>query len=118
MAERCNRCCCQSGWVSGEGWGLAASAIHGSTSKTCWRADGAWNFTAPEHPTQLEFTRAAAAELHRPCVFPTPAWPVRLLLGEQADLLLEGAAVAPTRLLATGFAFRYPTVRQALADLV
>jgi uncharacterized protein (TIGR01777 family) len=82
------------------------------------QADGAWNFTAPEHPTQLEFARAAAAELHRPCRLPTPAWPVRLLLGEQADLLLEGAAIAPTRLLATGFTFRYPTVREALADLV
>ncbi|WP_431478685.1 TIGR01777 family oxidoreductase [Massilia eburnea] len=87
-----------------------------------WRmganADGAWNFTAPEHPTQLEFTQAAAAELQRPSVIPTPAWPVQLLLGEQSALLLEGAAVAPTRLLASGFSFRFPTVRQALADLV
>jgi uncharacterized protein (TIGR01777 family) len=81
-------------------------------------ADGAWNFTAPQHPTQLEFAQGAAAELHRPCLMPTPAWPVRLLLGEQADLLLEGAAIAPSRLLATGFTFRYPTVQEALADLV
>lgn len=87
-----------------------------------WRqgasADGAWNFTAPEHPTQLAFTQAAAAELQRPSAIPTPAWLVRLMLGEQSDLLLEGAAVAPSRLLATGFTFRYPTVRQALSDLV
>lgn len=87
-----------------------------------WRlgasADGAWNFTAPEHPTQREFAQAAAAELRRPNRVPTPAWPVRLLLGEQAALLLEGAAVAPARLLATGFRFRFPAVRQALADLV
>ena len=87
-----------------------------------WRlganADGAWNFTAPEHPTQQEFAKAAGAELGRPSVIPTPAWPVRLLLGEQSALLLEGAAVAPARLLASGFRFRFPTVRQALADLV
>lgn len=86
-----------------------------------WRlgaqADGAWNFSAPEHPTQLEFARAAASALHRPCMMPTPAWPVRLLLGEQSALLLEGAAIAPTRLLASGFTFRFPTVREALADL-
>jgi len=81
-------------------------------------ADGAWNFTAPQHPTQSEFAQAAAAELHRPCVLPTLGWPIRLLLGEQADLLLEGAAIAPTRLLATGFTFRYPTVQEALADLI
>ena len=42
---------------------------------------------------------------------------MRLLLGEQSALLLEGSSVAPTRLLATGFRFRFPTVRQALADL-
>lgn len=82
------------------------------------KADGAWNFTAPEQPTQLEFAHAVAAALRRPCLLPTPGWPVRLLLGEQADLLLEGAAVAPARLLASGFTFRYPTVREALADLV
>ncbi|WP_229210112.1 TIGR01777 family oxidoreductase [Duganella sp. Root1480D1] len=87
-----------------------------------WRlganADGAWNFTAPEYPTQLEFTQAAAAEMRRPSMIPTPAWPLHLLLGEQSALLLEGAAVAPARLLASGFTFRFPTVRQALADLV
>jgi len=81
------------------------------------QADGVWNFTAPEQPTQLEFAQAAAAELHRPCVMPTPGWPVRLLLGEQSALLLEGAAIAPTRLLASGFTFRFPAVRPALADL-
>jgi uncharacterized protein (TIGR01777 family) len=87
-----------------------------------WRlgaqADGAWNFTAPEHPTQGEFAQAAANALHRPCVTPTPAWPVRLLLGEQSALLLEGAAIAPARLLASGFTFRFPTVENALSDLV
>jgi uncharacterized protein (TIGR01777 family) len=87
-----------------------------------WRlghhADGAWNFTAPEHPSQLEFSQAAAAQLGRPGVLPTPAWPERLLLGEQSALLLEGAAIAPSRLLASGFSFRFPTLRQALADLL
>ena len=81
-------------------------------------SDGAWNFTAPQHPTQLEFAQAAAAELHRPYALPTPGWPILLLLGEQSDLLLEGAAIAPARLLATGFTFRYPTVQEALADLI
>ncbi len=34
---------------------------------------------------------------------PTPAAPVKLLLGEQADLLLEGQRVVPARLLRGGF---------------
>jgi uncharacterized protein (TIGR01777 family) len=80
--------------------------------------DGAWNFTAPHSPTQYEFTKIAAQEAHRPSFMPTPAWPVRLLLGEQAELLLEGQNVAPARLLASGFSFGYPTMQSALHDLM
>jgi len=81
-------------------------------------AGGAWNFTAPHCPTQQEFACTAARIAHRPCFMPTPAWPVRLMLGEQADLLLEGQNVAPARLLATGFGFRYPAMDAALQDLM
>ncbi|AVR98601.1 TIGR01777 family oxidoreductase [Pseudoduganella armeniaca] len=79
---------------------------------------GAWNLTAPECTTQLGFVRTAARLLHRPALLPTPAWPVRLLLGEQADLLLEGQRVMPRRLQDEGFAFRYPTVATALGALL
>ena len=79
---------------------------------------GSYNFTAPESLTQAQFSRVAAKVLHRPYGFPTPGWPMRLALGEQADLLLEGQRVAPQRLLATGFAFRYPQLAPALASLV
>lgn len=79
---------------------------------------GAYNFTAPEQVSQAEFSRTAASLLGRPCFLPTPGWPVRLLLGEQADLLLEGQTVAPVRLLEEGFRFRYPALRGALAALL
>lgn len=79
---------------------------------------GAWNFTAPQCVTQREFTATAAALLHRPAFLPTPGWPVRLLLGEQADLLLEGQRVTPRRLLQEGFVFRYEQLQPALGSLV
>lgn len=79
---------------------------------------GGWNFTAPDIVSQREFSRIAAGIAHRPCFMPTPGWPVRLLLGEQADLLLEGQAVAPRRLQESGFAFRYPAMRDALASVM
>lgn len=79
---------------------------------------GAWNFTAPQCVTQSGFTATAAALLHRPAFLPTPGWPVRLLLGEQADLLLEGQCVAPRRLLQEGFAFRYSELQPALRSLI
>jgi len=77
----------------------------------------AYNFTAPGALTQEAFARIAADVLHRPCLLPTPGWPVRLALGEQADLLLEGQRVAPARLLQTGFRFAFPDARSALKDL-
>ena len=44
-------------------------------------------------------------------------WPMRLMLGEQADLLLEGQRVIPARLLSEGFVFDYPDLRSALINL-
>lgn len=78
---------------------------------------GASNFTAPEQLTQEQFSQVAARVLHRPCFVPTPGWPMRLVLGEQADLLLEGQRVAPARLLSEGFVFRYPDLESALRSL-
>lgn len=84
-----------------------------------WRSGqgGPFNFTAPESVPQKHFSQVAAAVLHRPCFMPTPAWPMRLALGEQADLLLEGQRVAPARLLESGFRFRYPGLRAALESI-
>lgn len=77
----------------------------------------AYNFTAPEALSQLDFSKVAAKVLHRPCFFPTPGWPMRLVLGEQSDLLLEGQRVVPANLLASGFTFSYPDAESALRDL-
>ncbi len=77
----------------------------------------AWNFTAPECVTQAQFSKTVAAVLRRPCLLPLPGAPVRLLLGEQADLLLEGQRVAPARLQASGFEFSYPDLRSALRSV-
>ena len=85
-----------------------------------WNVDAsaAYNFTAPESVTQKEFSHVAATLLHRPCIFPTPAFLLRILLGEQADLLVEGQRVTPRRLLETGFQFQYPILSLALKDLL
>lgn len=87
--------------------------------KTAGRAGapGASNFTAPVCVSQADFSRTAARIWRRPSLFPTPGWPMRLALGEQADLLLEGQRVAPARLEREGFVFRYPELAQALQSL-
>lgn len=88
-------------------WRLAHAAPPGTV--------GASNFTAPDVVTQLDFSRTAARVWHRPCFVPTPGRPLRLALGEQADLLLEGQRVVPRRLEREGYVFGYPDLAGALA---
>jgi NAD dependent epimerase/dehydratase family enzyme len=56
--------------------------------------------------------------MRRPAFFRTPSFLLRLMLGEKAILVLEGQRPVPRRLLKTGFAFRFPTLEMALADLL
>ena len=76
-----------------------------------------YNVTAPGALRQAEFSRVAARRLGRPSWLPTPGLPLRLALGEQAELLTEGQRVLPQQLLASGFAFRFPDAASALEDL-
>jgi hypothetical protein len=76
-----------------------------------------YNLVAPENPSQREFIDVAASLLGRPALFKTPLAPIRLLLGEQSCLLLDGQRVTPARLLTEGYAFRYPTLALALRQI-
>jgi uncharacterized protein (TIGR01777 family) len=76
-----------------------------------------YNVVAPENPSQREFVAVAARLLRRPAFFKTPEGPLRLLLGEQSCLLLDGQRVSPRRLLEEGYAFRYATLSSALAEV-
>ena len=66
---------------------------------------------------RVGLTHTAARIWHRPSVVPTPGWPLRLALAEQADLLLEGQRVVPARLQREGYVFRYPDLAPALRSL-
>lgn len=75
---------------------------------------GIYNATSPHAVPQQEFSRLLAQALHIPHWLRTPAWVLRLLLGEMADLLLYGQNVVPQRLLEAGFQFQYPKLSSAL----
>lgn len=99
-------------------WWIHVDDVIGAIAHLCRVGDGGvFNFTAPESLSQAQFSRVAAAVLRRPYGFPTPGLPMRLALGEQADLILEGQRVAPARLKESGFIFRYPTLHDALRSL-
>ena len=64
-------------------------------------------------------TRLLGRALHRPTFLPAvPAPLLKIGLGEFAEVFLEGQCAVPARLLAMGFAFRFPTLAQALDDLL
>ncbi len=76
---------------------------------------GPINFTAPNPVTNAQFTRALAAQLHRPAFFGVPAFALRLALGEMADeALLSSARVYPAKLTAAGFQFSHASLVHAL----
>ena len=77
-----------------------------------------YNVVAPGALSQAEFVRTSATILNRPQGLPMPAWPVRFLLGEQADLLLEGQRVTPRALLESGFRFSFPALQACLENLL
>jgi hypothetical protein len=82
------------------------------------QARGVYNLTAPEPVSNAELGRQIARALRRPYWFPTPAFLLRLVLGEKATLVLDGQRVVPKRLVELGYPFRHSTLAAALADLL
>lgn len=83
------------------------------------RVNGVINATAPNPVTNREFSKSLGKALGRPALFPTPKAAVALLRGsELADLVTGSARVIPRRAQDLGYAFRYPELDPALADLL
>jgi hypothetical protein len=77
--------------------------------------DGHFNAVAPTPVTNAEFTRTLGRVLGRPALLPVPAVALRVVFGAMADeTVLPSARVVPSRLLASGYAFRHPRLEDAL----
>jgi uncharacterized protein (TIGR01777 family) len=82
-------------------------------------ARGAINFVAPRPVQNVEFTKVLAKALHRPALFPAPAFALRLAVGEMADaLLLSSQRVVPRALEKLGYRFLQPDLTMALAAIL
>ncbi|HXJ81289.1 MAG TPA: TIGR01777 family oxidoreductase [Candidatus Methylomirabilis sp.] len=80
---------------------------------------GAVNVASPGPVTHAEFARALGRVLGRPTVLGMPVFAVRLMFGEMADeLILSSQRLAPTRLLSSGYEFRFPQLEGALRHLL
>ncbi len=76
---------------------------------------GPVNAVAPHPVTNRQFTAALGGVLHRPTIFPMPAFAARIALGEMADqLLLSSTRVRPARLEESGYTYRHSQLDDAL----
>ena len=79
---------------------------------------GPVNLSAPNPVTNQEFTSALARALHRPAVFPAPAFALKAVLGGFSSEVLGSKRVIPQALLDAGFTWDYPHLSDALKVLV
>lgn len=77
-----------------------------------------FNVVAPEKSSQAQFARTTAQILKRKPLLPLPACSLKMMLGEQSQLVLNGQYVQPKALQEAGFQFHYPTLKEALDNIL
>jgi hypothetical protein len=79
---------------------------------------GPVNFSAPEPVRNADLGKAIGRALKRPSFMPAPGFMIKLALGEFGSVVLEGQRAVPEVLLENGFRFDFPTIDEALEDLL
>jgi uncharacterized protein (TIGR01777 family) len=82
------------------------------------RARGPMNACAPEPVRNRDLARAIGRVLHRPSALAAPAFALRALLGELAEVLLSSQRAVPRAALELGYRFRFTEAEAALRDLL
>lgn len=82
-------------------------------------AHGAYNVVAPKSVPNAKFSDVLAKCLRRPHFSPAvPAWALRFVLGEMANIVLESQNAVPEKLRVEGFKWRHPELKEALLDCI
>jgi uncharacterized protein (TIGR01777 family) len=80
---------------------------------------GAVNMVAPRPVRNAEFAKTLAGVVSRPAIFPLPAFAVKLAFGEMGEeLLLASQRVEASKLIASGYPFRYRELRASLESIL
>ncbi len=80
--------------------------------------EGIYNLVSPTFTTNKEFSELLARKLHKPLLFSIPAFVLKLLYSEGSQVLLDGQKVIPAHLLEQHYEFSYPTINEALDNIV
>lgn len=88
------------------------------TALTQPNMEGTFNATAPNPVPMAELCNTLGEVLNRPSWLPVPDFALEALLGDAAVVVLEGQKVLPKQTQASGFKYQYPSVKQALQEIV
>ncbi|MFY0626507.1 MAG: TIGR01777 family oxidoreductase [Reichenbachiella sp.] len=84
-----------------------------------YKGDGIFNAVGHQSVTNKVLIKTIGKKLHRPIWLPNvPSIVLKLILGEMAQIVLEGNVVSNQKILNTGFEFKFETVSDALDDLL
>ncbi|MBU6301241.1 MAG: TIGR01777 family oxidoreductase [Verrucomicrobia bacterium] len=81
---------------------------------------GPVNLASPYPLPNREFMKDLRAVARHPFGIPAPRWMLEVgavALGTETELILKSRRVVPTKLLKSGFVFRYPQLPQAMEEL-
>jgi uncharacterized protein (TIGR01777 family) len=79
---------------------------------------GPINATAPQPVRQKEFAQVLGRVLRRPAFLPTPAFALKIALGEFADGILASQRVLPRRAQEMGYRFQFEELEGALREIL
>lgn len=89
--------------------------VHLATSPQAAEVSGPVNLAGPEPAVADRITKRVAEDLKRPYLFALPAFALRLVLQQAADeMLLSSQQMVPTKLLESGYVFRYQRAEDAV----
>ncbi|MHA2169635.1 MAG: TIGR01777 family oxidoreductase [Candidatus Kariarchaeaceae archaeon] len=79
---------------------------------------GVFNAVAPESIRMKNMLHLAGKIMRRPVWTRVPAFALKIVLGERAEMILKGRQVSSTKLVSQGYNFKFPTVTAALEDIL
>ena len=82
------------------------------------QVNGPVNFCAPNPIRYRDLAKTLGEALKRPTVMTTPAFLIRLVMGEFGEVFLASQRIVPDKLLSHGFSFKYPHINDAIRAVV
>jgi len=81
--------------------------------------NGPFNAVAPQHVTHDDFMKTLGRIMKRPVLsVAVPAFLLKLILGEMAEVSLRGSVAFFDKIINSGFRFRFGNLEEALTDVL